>query len=88
MLQDPEISITRREDDTLQEILRIFYSKLKFSEKIFLYIFLIDIIGYILLFITYLLVSGDFFTNIGSIVFTIFPVISGITMVNVILFIN
>ncbi|GES86442.1 hypothetical protein GLOIN_2v1501867 [Rhizophagus clarus] len=72
--------VTRREDDTLQGVLRIFYRKLQFPEKIFLYAYLIDMIGYTLLFITFLSFTGYFFANFASILLVLFPIISGITM--------
>ncbi|RGB21787.1 hypothetical protein C1646_777251 [Rhizophagus diaphanus] len=72
--------VTRREDDTLQGILRIFYRKLQFTEKILLYTYLIDMTGYTFLLTIYLLVSGRFVTNVASLALILFPIISGITM--------
>ncbi|GBC24910.2 uncharacterized protein OCT59_009429 [Rhizophagus irregularis] len=72
--------VIRREDDTLQGILRIFYKKLQISEKILLYAYLIDMTGYTFLFTIYLLVSGRFITNAASLALLLFPIISGITM--------
>ena len=74
--------VTRREDDTLQGILRIFYKKLQFTEKILLYAYLIDMTVYTFLFTIYILVSGKFVTNIPSLALIFFPIISGITMVS------
>ncbi|GBC03416.1 hypothetical protein RclHR1_05100012 [Rhizophagus clarus] len=72
--------VKRREDDTLQGILRIFYRKLKFPEKVFLYAYLIETTGYILFYTALLISSGKFLVNFVSIGLTMFPVISGITM--------
>uniref|UniRef100_U9TPQ7 Uncharacterized protein n=1 Tax=Rhizophagus irregularis (strain DAOM 181602 / DAOM 197198 / MUCL 43194) TaxID=747089 RepID=U9TPQ7_RHIID len=67
-------------EDSLQSVLRSFYKKLKYIEKIFLYMFLIDMIGYTILFITYLISTGTFYSNYIAIPLIFFPIISGITM--------
>jgi hypothetical protein len=76
--------VTRREDDTLQGVFRIFYNKLKFPEKILFYVYLFDIIGYTFLYITYLILSGNFIINLLSILLVLFPIASGATMVIII----
>lgn len=68
-------------EDSLQSVLQNFYKKLKYIEKIFLYIFLIDMIGYTILFIAYLISTGTFYSNYIAIPLVFFPIISGITMV-------
>lgn len=72
-------------EDSLQSVLRSFYKKLKYIEKIFLYMFLIDMIGYTILFITYLISTGTFYSNYIAIPLIFFPIISGITMVYILL---
>jgi hypothetical protein len=74
--------IIRRDDDTLQGVLRIFYKKLKYAEKIFLYVYLIEMIGYIFIFFNFLLSSGKLYINISTLILVLFPIISGIIMVS------
>jgi hypothetical protein len=74
----------RSENDTLRCILRKFYKELKYTEKIFLFAYLIEMIVYTLLVITYLSLTVDFVLNCPVIIVIIFPIISGIIMVSII----
>ncbi len=70
------------EEETLQSVLKKFYKKLNHVERKFLYAYLIDMFGYTIIFITFLFLSTNIRFNYMAILFIIFPIISGITMVS------
>ena len=67
--------------DSLEEVLSYFYKKLQYLEKMFFYLFLADMLGYAILYIAFLLLTGEILINFPFILFIFFPIISGITMV-------
>ena len=70
------------EEETLQSVLKKFYKKLNHVERKFLYVYLIDMFGYTIIYITFLFLSGGISGNFITILIIIFPIISGITMVS------
>ena len=74
--------------DSLQGVLSCFYKKLRYIEKIFLYSFIADMVGYTILFLAFLISTGEIKYNFVTIILVFFPMISGITMVKYLLFIN
>ena len=70
-------------ENSLQGVLSYFYQNLKSVEKTLLFVFLADMAGYIILFITFLMLTGQFLLNSLLISLIFFPMISGITMVSI-----
>jgi len=70
------------EEETLQSVLKKFYKKLNHVERKFLYVYLIDMFGYTIIYITFLFLSGGISGNFITILIIFFPIISGITMVS------
>jgi len=73
----------KKMENSLQGVLSSFYKTLGYIEKVLLYLFLADTIGYALLFIGFLISTGNFIYDILFIPLIFFPMTSGIIMVNI-----
>ncbi|RIA87707.1 hypothetical protein C1645_776671, partial [Glomus cerebriforme] len=69
-----------KENDSFQSIFRSYHNRISIIEKIFLYAFLIEIIVYAILFLAFLVSTGKFSVNCISLIFVLFPAISGTIM--------
>ena len=77
------MGFTDSTEKTLYTILRDYYKNIGKLEKIFLITFVIDMIGYSILLISFLISTGKIIANCANILLLFFPLISGIVTVNI-----